>query len=185
MLSLNAAVHPGSIVCRCPMSSSDLGFPRSVDAAGHAASSPCGYRRRGTAATAAEPADHARNRLARRGRNGGRPPGTAKVYKERNIVERAIGRLRQHRAVAIRYDKRDFVGRGTIDVASIRIWLRGPSHYLRNTAPRRITVDRGPHRARKTQARLGVPPSGPPPSRDQHLRRCCRLATTLRTVLTG
>ncbi len=35
--------------------------------------------------------------------------------------------LRQHRAVATRFDKRDFVWRGTIDVASIRIWLRHPS----------------------------------------------------------
>jgi hypothetical protein len=28
--------------------------------------------------------------------------------------------------VATRYDKRDFVYRGTIDVAAIRIWLRDP-----------------------------------------------------------
>ncbi len=41
-----------------------------------------------------------------------------------NIVERAFCRLRQHRSVATRYDKRDFVYRGTIDVAAIRIWLR-------------------------------------------------------------
>jgi len=39
-------------------------------------------------------------------------------------VERAFNRLRQHRAVATRYDKRDFVYRGTVDVAAIRIWLR-------------------------------------------------------------
>jgi hypothetical protein len=32
----------------------------------------------------------------------------------------------QHRAVATRYDKRDFIWRGTIDVASIRIWLGDP-----------------------------------------------------------
>ena len=30
----------------------------------------------------------------------------------------------QRRAVASRYDKRDFVYRGTVDVAAIRIWLR-------------------------------------------------------------
>ncbi|OMH25323.1 IS5 family transposase, partial [Tersicoccus phoenicis] len=41
-------------------------------------------------------------------------------------VERAINKLREHRAVATRTDKRDFVYRGTIDVASIRIWLRDP-----------------------------------------------------------
>jgi transposase len=52
---------------------------------------------------------------------------------ERNIVERAFGQLRQHRAVATRYDKRDYVWRGTIDVASIRIWLRPPTHDLRDT----------------------------------------------------
>jgi hypothetical protein len=38
----------------------------------------------------------------------------------------AFCQLRQHRAVATRYDKRDFIWRGTIDVASIRIWLRHP-----------------------------------------------------------
>jgi transposase len=41
-------------------------------------------------------------------------------------VERAINKLRATRAVATRYDKRDFVYRGTIDAASIRIWPRDP-----------------------------------------------------------
>jgi transposase len=83
-------------------------------------------RRRRIAATIPEPADHVRNRL-RRGRNGGRPPGfDAEKYKERNVVERAVNKLKGHRAVATRYDKRDFMFRGTIDVASIRIWLRDP-----------------------------------------------------------
>ena len=44
----------------------------------------------------------------------------------RNVVERAINTLKGYRAVATGYDKRDFVFRGTIDVASIRIWLREP-----------------------------------------------------------
>ena len=48
------------------------------------------------------------------------------MYKQRNTVERAFSKLRQHRAVATRYDKRDFVWRGTVDVASVRIWLREP-----------------------------------------------------------
>ena len=83
-------------------------------------------RRRGIKAVIPEPADQARNRR-RRGRRGGRLPAFDKdAYKQRNTVERAIGKLRQHRAVATRYDKRDFVWRGTIDVASIRIWLRDP-----------------------------------------------------------
>jgi len=81
-------------------------------------------RRRGIKAVIPEPADQARNRL-RRGRKGGRPPAfDAEAYKQRNTVERAFCRLRQQRAVATRYDKRDFVWRGTIDVAAIRIWLR-------------------------------------------------------------
>jgi len=83
-------------------------------------------RRRGIKATIPEPADRKAGRL-RRGRKGGRPPAfDPAAYKQRNTVERAIGKLRQHRAVATRYDKRDYVWRGTIDVASIRIWLRDP-----------------------------------------------------------
>jgi transposase len=90
-------------------------------------------RRRKIKATIPEPADQARNRR-QRGRAGGRPPAfDPAAYKQRNTVERTIGRLRQHRAVATRYDKRDYVWRGTIDVASIRIWLRDPSHDLQDT----------------------------------------------------
>jgi transposase len=83
-------------------------------------------RGRGIKATIPEPADQVRNRLSR-GRRGGRPPAfDAAAYRQRNTVERAFCQLRQHRAVATRYDKRDFVWRGTVDVASIRIWLRHP-----------------------------------------------------------
>lgn len=57
----------------------------------------------------------------------GRLPGfDPETYRQRNVVERAVNKLRVTRAVATRYDKRDFVYRGTIDVASIRIWLRDP-----------------------------------------------------------
>jgi len=83
-------------------------------------------RARGITAVIPEPADQIANR-ARRGSKGGRPPTfDREAYKTRNIVERAINKLRQHRAVATRYDKRDFVWRGTIDVAAIRIWVRDP-----------------------------------------------------------
>jgi transposase len=83
-------------------------------------------RGRGITATIPEPADQVKNRR-KRGSRGGRPPSfDAAAYKQRNTVERAFCQLRQHRAVATRYDKRDFVWRGTVDVASIRIWLRHP-----------------------------------------------------------
>ena len=60
-------------------------------------------------------------------RAGGRPPVfDAARYKERNTVERCFSKLKQFRAVATRYDKRDFMYQGTVDVASIRIWLRDP-----------------------------------------------------------
>ena len=43
---------------------------------------------------------------ARRGARGGRPPLVDPVrYRQRNVVERAIARLKQHRAIATRYDK--------------------------------------------------------------------------------
>ena len=84
-------------------------------------------RRRTIKATIPEPADQVKNRV-RRGSKGGRSPAfDAAAYKQRNVVERAFCQLRQHRAVATRYDKRDFIWRGTIDVASIRIWLRYPA----------------------------------------------------------
>jgi transposase len=63
----------------------------------------------------------------RRGSAGGRPPVfDPERYKERNTVERCFGKLKQFRAVATRYDKRERIFQGTVDVASIRIWLRDP-----------------------------------------------------------
>jgi transposase len=83
-------------------------------------------RRRRIRAVIPEPADQTRHRAAR-GRAGGRPPAfDAEDYRHRNTVERALNKLKNHRAVATRYDKRDYLYRGTIDVASIRIWLRDP-----------------------------------------------------------
>jgi transposase len=83
-------------------------------------------RRRRIVATIPEPADQQANR-ARRGPRGGRPPTFDPVrYKERNVVERCINKLKAFRAVASRYDKRQYMYAGTVDVASIRIWLRDP-----------------------------------------------------------
>jgi transposase len=61
------------------------------------------------------------------GQAGGRPPVfDPGWYKRRNTVERCSGKLKQFRAVATRYDKRERIYQGTIDVASISIWLRDP-----------------------------------------------------------
>ncbi|TMR09474.1 hypothetical protein ETD86_43440 [Nonomuraea turkmeniaca] len=52
-----------------------------------------------------------RNRL---GSRGGRPPAFDRDrYKERNTVERCVNKLRQHRAVATCYDKRERIYQGT------------------------------------------------------------------------
>jgi len=92
-------------------------------------------RGKGIKATIPEPANQIAGR-ATKGSKGGRPPDfDAELYKQRNTVERAINKLRGTRAVATRYDKRDFVYKGTIDVATIRIWLRDPvTHHSRDTA---------------------------------------------------
>ena len=42
------------------------------------------------------------------------------------VVERCIHKLKHLRAVAIRYDKREYMYQRTVDIASIGIWLRDP-----------------------------------------------------------
>jgi len=63
----------------------------------------------------------------RRSKDGRPPAFDAESYKDRTTVEWAINKLKGNPAVATRRDKRDFVLRGAIDVASIRIWLRDPA----------------------------------------------------------
>jgi transposase len=83
-------------------------------------------RRRGIKAVIPVKKDQATNRK-KLGSKGGRPPAFDRErYKERNTVERCVNKLRQHRAVATRYDKRELIYQGTVNVASIRIWLRDP-----------------------------------------------------------
>jgi transposase len=69
-----------------------------------------------------------------RDRAGGRSPAfDAGRYKERNTVERCLGKLRQFRAVATRYDRRELIYQGTVDLAPIRICYEIPSHDPRGT----------------------------------------------------
>jgi transposase len=92
-------------------------------------------RSKGITATIPEPSSQIKSRKAK-GTHGGRPPAfDAEIYKQRNTVERAIGKLREVRAVATRYDKREYMFRGTIDVATIRIWLRDPVHQHSRDTP--------------------------------------------------
>lgn len=47
-----------------------------------------------------------------------------RYLRKRNI--KAVIPMKKDQAVATRYDKRQRIYQGTIDVASIRIWLRDP-----------------------------------------------------------
>src|SRR5699024_7470506 len=81
-------------------------------------------RRRRTKASIAKPRNQREHRR-RKGSPAGSPPAFDRVaYRGGNTVERAINLLKQNRAVATRYDQRAAIFDGTVQVASIRIWLR-------------------------------------------------------------
>jgi transposase len=74
-----------------------------------------------------ERADQKADRL-RRGQAGGRPPTfDRELYKGRNVVERCFNRLKQFRAIAIRFDKLANRYRAGVHLASLILWLREPS----------------------------------------------------------
>ncbi|MEV5355835.1 IS5 family transposase [Streptomyces sp. NPDC052693] len=84
-------------------------------------------RRRGIVATIPERRDQMANRR-RRGTHGGRPPAFDKdIYRNRNVVERCFARLKQFRAITMRFDKLADRYRAGIVVAALALWLREPA----------------------------------------------------------
>ncbi len=53
-----------------------------------------------------------------------RPAFSPFLYRYRNLIERFFSKLKHFRAVATRYDKRDDNFLASVQLASIRIWLR-------------------------------------------------------------
>jgi len=61
---------------------------------------------------------------ARRARRPGRKPAfDAVAYTRRNVVERCVGRLKQFRALATRYDKTADAYHALVLLASLILWL--------------------------------------------------------------
>jgi transposase len=46
-----------------------------------------------------------------------------KLYRERNVVERLVGKLKEYRRVATRYDKLAASYLAFVQLAAIRLWL--------------------------------------------------------------
>lgn len=137
--TLVALVSPGQrsdargfdpVLARLRLTRRGRGRPRTrpdvilADKAYASAATRAHLRRRGIRAAIPVKTDQASHRRAR-GSAGGRPPAfDPDAYRDRNTVERAIGRLKRYRAIALRSDKRLYVFTGTVNLATIDLWLR-------------------------------------------------------------
>jgi transposase len=80
-------------------------------------------RSRGITTTIPERADQQAGRR-RRGSHGGRPPAfNPAAYRRRNVVERCIGRLKQWRGLATRYDKVAHHYQAALTLVSALLWI--------------------------------------------------------------
>lgn len=53
------------------------------------------------------------------------PAFDAQLYKKRNQVERFFSKIKHFRAIATRYDRLDLNYLASVQLASLRIWMRG------------------------------------------------------------
>jgi transposase len=67
--------------------------------------------------------DAKKNRLRKGNRGDAPPPFDGVAYRDRNVVERAINRLKDFCAVATRYEKRGHNFLAAVIVATIMLWL--------------------------------------------------------------